>query len=118
MGAIHRFEHIAIDVPFVHPVAQLTTTGSLHGELLHQVAIDHGWELGLLVVREMAAGPIQAEFADVGRVDLIVPLTSQLLGDECLELRPITDPRGVQSTRPCPTSGSMWKRSRSLPTLR
>ncbi len=56
--------------------------------------VDHRGVLTLLVVGEVAAGPVEIELADVRREDLVVSLLPQFLADEVLEL--LADDRAVR----------------------
>ena len=56
------------------------------GALLEVAIVDDGAELRLLVVREVAAGLVEFELADVRREDLRVALLAQLFADEVLQL--------------------------------
>jgi hypothetical protein len=100
--AVHRLEHVALDIaPFI--MLDSSRRCSLRLPASPCVALDHRRVLALCVVREVAAGAVEIELADVRGEDLEVALLAQLLADEVLQLLATIDRPGVQRISPWPT---------------
>ena len=61
-----------------------------------------GWELTVLVIREMPGSTIEIELPDVWREDLIVSLLVQFASDEVLKLAPNDSTFGHPKGKPLP----------------
>jgi hypothetical protein len=72
--AVHGLEHEALDLAHLQVVGQLGAGAALVDQVLHVLALDKRRELALRVVREVPAGLVQVQLADVRREDLGVTL--------------------------------------------
>ena len=86
VGAVHRLQQEALNGTVFEPVGQLTATAAFLREKLHRLALDERRELGVLIIGEVAGGPVEVKVADVRREDLLVARLEELGRDEVLEL--------------------------------
>ena len=119
--AVHRLQHEAIEQLFVghhaiwrdrfaagarvdlrremrrdrfEPREHFAAGAILREHFGERLVLDHGGELRLFVVREVAGRLVELEFADVRRENLRVALLAQFVADEVLQL--LTDDRAVR----------------------
>ena len=79
MWAIHRFEHVSINVSGAHQVGQFGTRASLICEFFHEVTFNEWRILTVLVVGEVSRCAVQIQFSDMGREHLVVALSAEMV---------------------------------------
>ena len=83
--AVHRLEHVAIDLAGAHAIGQFRTAAVAGCEFFHLLVIDHRRVLALAVIGEVARRAEEVEPADVWRKHRGIALATQVFADELLQ---------------------------------